>query len=157
MPFKTVQLSRKITISNEDDAKRHSVERWYTEYFQELNILLKYRGVPSGGTIPVPIQLELNLSLNNSYASSFCHALTEVGAFKDLNEQPMQIDHVKLACKTFIREAANPVLLIFITTKVLHLIESFGSMLLLKDATVDNNPLLSIELTKDIMITSYSN
>jgi len=150
-----IQISRKIVISSPEEAKPYQLELLYDSYFKELDFQLDCRGVNPGVTIPFPIQFEINEILNTTYVRQFESILNRVKPFVDLSEIPLDIESVKLACRTFTRNASRQVLFIFLESKPMAVVDSYGSTKVLKNpSTADGNPLLSVELDKSTVIVA---
>jgi len=143
----TIQLLHKVVIRNQDDAKRYQLELLYTDYFKQLNLQLDFLGIRDGASVPMPMQLEATTNLHNTYVRQFTAVLEQANPFVDLNDQPINIESIQLVCKTFIRNAVDPVLFILLQSKPMEVVDSYGSTKVLKNpSTIDGNPVLTVEL-----------
>jgi len=153
--MQTITLSRKLVISSEDEAKQYQLELLYKSYTADLDFHLDYRGIQPGKTIRIDSQFEINAALNTLYADKFASVLKRVKPFVDLRDMPIDIEHIHLACKTFIRSEPSPVVFIFMETIPMVVVDTHNDTKVLKNPnTADGNPLLSVELDKFTVIAT---
>jgi hypothetical protein len=156
-PYKmpTIQLSHKIVISNSEEAKQYQLENSYDKYFKELDYQLETRGIDQDRAIPINVQFEINEVLNITYANEFKAIIDRVKPFTDLRDIALELESIRLVCRTFTKKASRQVLFIFLESKPMVVADSYGSTKVLKNPnTADGNPLLTVELDKSTVIVS---
>jgi hypothetical protein len=157
MTNKTVQLSKKIVISTDQDLKTYKVEKWHSEYFKEYNYQLERLGVEEGSQTTIPNQNQITSHLEGMYAAEFASKIIQNRPFVDFYGYQFITPSVKLASFGFLKGQSNPELTIYLITERLEVVESFGSILLLKMPSIkDTGLVLSIELNDFTSIYSIA-
>jgi len=157
MTNKKLQLSKKVVISTDQDLKTYQVEQLYGEYFQEYNYQLAFFGVEEGRQTTIPSQKQITSHLEGIYAARLAAKIIQNKPFVDFYGYQFVTPSVNVASFGFLRGQANPELTIYLITEPLELLESFGSVLILKRPTTDDsNVAISIALNDSTSIYSIS-
>jgi hypothetical protein len=147
----TIKLLRKLVISNQNDARQYQLQELYLEYFEQLNSFLDFLEIPEASTMIM--QLQASTDLHNMFILRFTHVLTENNPFLDLNGEAIEIESIKLVCKTFTRNAPNPVLFIMLTSNPMAVVDIHNETRVLKNPnTADGEPLLTVLLDNNTRI-----
>ncbi|MGF7039108.1 hypothetical protein [Mucilaginibacter lappiensis] len=153
MTNKQIQLSKKLIISNEDEAKAYNIEQWYGEYFKEINYQLEFLGKPPGSAVTNQTRIAINKEVESLYAPRIASKLSQNNPFVDLNDHELELESILTISKTYDRGVNNGVLYLYLVTKTLELLDTIGNFLIIKNP-VEEGRLLSVQL--DTYTTIYS-
>ncbi|WP_291112207.1 hypothetical protein [Flavobacterium sp. UBA4120] len=157
MTNKMLRLSKKIVISSDQDVKTYEVERWYNEYFKEYNYQLEHLGVAVGQQTTSPNEKKITSALEGMYAANLAAKIIQNKPFVDFYGYQFVTPSVKVTSFGFSRNQTNPQLTVYLITQPLELLESYGSILILKHPTnEDSSMVISIELNDSTSIYSIS-
>ncbi|NVM64496.1 hypothetical protein FHW88_002785 [Mucilaginibacter sp. SG538B] len=152
MPNKFIQLSKKLSVSSEEEAKAFGLNEWYNAYFDEqryqIDSLRRFRYILNKHD-----KAQLNEDLKQTFGSRFARQIASDFRFLDLNDRELEIKEVDINADSFAPANNIDILNIYIVSQPIELIQSFGSILLAK--LPDTEILLNIELNKETTIYSY--
>jgi len=148
-----IQISQILNIQNAEDAKKNNLDKWYIEYFKELQIQLEHINIMMGNELPVSYQKNMADLLSRTYGTQFLYTCQLNHILRDLIGNDIDITGVMLAPKRFLRSENPGELQVTLISGELQLLGNFGSVLILKNAKYeDGTQLLNIMIGKGTAI-----